>query len=90
LSNLPFSAVAAAATTTTPTSTIVNTELDYPNFDAKRYVDQLLATASLATVLKAEDTVVGDIGTLNGERKALIYDNYSKLICAVETIGTMR
>jgi len=33
---------------------------------------------------------VGDIRTLDGERKALVYDNYSKLIRAVETIGTMR
>lgn len=27
---------------------------------------------------------------LDGERKALVYDNYSKLILAVETIGKMR
>jgi hypothetical protein len=41
-------------------------------------------------VLKAENTLVGDIRTLDGERKALVYDNYSKLIRAVETIGKMR
>ena len=33
---------------------------------------------------------MGDIRTLDGERKALVYDNYSKLIRAVETIGKMR
>lgn len=53
-------------------------------------MDQLLATSSLSTVLKAENTLVGDIRTLDGERKALVYDNYSKLIRAVETIGKMR
>lgn len=34
--------------------------------------------------------MVGDVRTLDGERKALVYDNYSKLIRAVETIGKMR
>ncbi|KAJ5565971.1 hypothetical protein N7535_007609 [Penicillium sp. DV-2018c] len=66
------------------------TELDSADFDPQRYVDHLLSTSSLATVLKAENTLVGDIRTLDGERKALVYDNYSKLIRAVETIGKMR
>jgi vacuolar protein sorting-associated protein 51 len=64
--------------------------LDSSDFDAQRYIDELLATSSLATVLKAENTLVGDIRTLDGERKALVYDNYAKLIRAVDTIGTMR
>lgn len=68
----------------------VGTELDSPDFDPQRYVDQLLATSSLSTVLKAENSLVGDIRTLDSERKALVYDNYSKLIRAVETIGKMR
>ncbi|KAJ5422061.1 Vacuolar protein sorting-associated protein 51 [Penicillium cf. griseofulvum] len=66
------------------------TELDSADFDPQRYVEHLLSTSSLATVLKAENTLVGDIRTLDGERKALVYDNYSKLIRAVETIGKMR
>lgn len=69
---------------------VAGTELDSPDFDPQRYVDNLLATSSLATILKAENTLVGDIRTLDGERKALVYDNYSKLIRAVETIGKMR
>ncbi|OKL56852.1 hypothetical protein UA08_08004 [Talaromyces atroroseus] len=71
-------------------SITVTSELDSPEFDAQQYIDQLLATSSLSTVLKAENTLVGDIRTLDGERKALVYDNYSKLIRAVETIGSMR
>lgn len=66
------------------------TELDNPDFNAQHYVEQLLATSSLSTVLKAENSLVGDIRTLDSERKALVYDNYSKLIRAVETIGKMR
>ncbi|KAJ5472889.1 hypothetical protein N7530_006890 [Penicillium desertorum] len=75
---------------TDPTALTAGTELDSPDFDPQRYVEHLLSTSSLATVLKAENTLVGDIRTLDGERKALVYDNYSKLIRAVETIGKMR
>lgn len=73
-----------------PSSLASGTELDNADFDPQRYVDHLLSTSSLATVFKAENTLVGDIRTLDGERKALVYDNYSKLIRAVETIGKMR
>ena len=66
------------------------TELDSSDFDPQKYVDHLLSTSDLSTVLKAENTLVGDIRMLDGERKALVYDNYSKLIRAVETIGKMR
>ncbi|KAI9045532.1 uncharacterized protein KD926_007948 [Aspergillus affinis] len=73
-----------------PSVVSTGTELDNPDFDPQRYVDHLLATSSLSTILKAENTLVGDIRTLDSERKALVYDNYSKLIRAVETIGKMR
>lgn len=73
-----------------PSALASGTELDNADFDPQRYVDQLLSTSSLSTILKAENTLVGDIRTLDGERKALVYDNYSKLIRAVETIGKMR
>lgn len=73
-----------------PTVVVTGTELDSPDFDAQKYVEQLLANSSLSTVLKAENSLVGDVRTLDSERKALVYDNYSKLIRAVETIGKMR
>ncbi|KAE8154006.1 Vps51/Vps67-domain-containing protein [Aspergillus avenaceus] len=79
-----------AGEVTSPSVVTTGTELDSPDFDAQRYVNHLLATSSLSTVLKAENTLVGDIRTLDSERKALVYDNYSKLIRAVETIGKMR
>lgn len=53
-------------------------------------MQSLLTTLDLAAVLKAEGALVSEIKTLDGERKALVYDNYSKLIGAVETIGKMR
>ncbi|PYH93778.1 hypothetical protein BO71DRAFT_245245 [Aspergillus ellipticus CBS 707.79] len=73
-----------------PSAVTTGTELDSPDFNPQRYVNHLLATSSLSTILKAENTLVGDIRTLDSERKALVYDNYSKLIRAVETIGKMR
>ncbi|KAJ5692506.1 hypothetical protein N7462_001929 [Penicillium macrosclerotiorum] len=73
-----------------PSTLASGTELDNADFEPQRYVDHLLSTSSLSTILKAENTLVGDIRTLDGERKALVYDNYSKLIRAVETIGKMR
>ncbi|KAL4960778.1 COG1/VPS51 family protein [Aspergillus stella-maris] len=73
-----------------PSVVVGGSELDNPDFDPQRYVNNLLSTSSLATILKAENTLVGDVRTLDGERKALVYDNYSKLIRAVETIGKMR
>ncbi|KAK2744005.1 hypothetical protein FQN57_004458 [Myotisia sp. PD_48] len=73
-----------------PANQIFSTELDKPQFDPEVYVSHLLASSSLATVLRSESSLVSDIKTLDGERKALVYDNYSKLIKAVETIGGMR
>lgn len=67
-----------------------NTELDNPNFDADAYVARFLETSSLATILRAETSLKTDIRSLDAERKALVYDNYSKLINAVKTIGKMR
>jgi vacuolar protein sorting-associated protein 51 len=40
----------------------------------------------LESVLKVEGALVNEIRGLDGERKALVYDNYSKLITATDTI----
>lgn len=66
------------------------TDLDSPGFDPEAYVSRLMATTSLSTVLKAESSLMSDMRMLDGERNALVYDNYSKLIRAVGTIGKMR
>lgn len=79
-----------AQNSTPQSSEHTNIELDSPNFDPASYVARLLSTSSLSTILKAENSLISDIRTLDGERKALVYDNYSKLIKAVETISKMR
>ena len=68
----------------------VESELDGPEFDAAAYVRRVLAEQDLAGVLRAEGGLINEIKSLDGEKKALVYDNYSKLITATETIGKMR
>lgn len=65
-------------------------ELDTSDFDADAYVKSVLAGHGLEGVLKVEAGLVNEIKGLDGERKALVYDNYSKLIKATDTIGKMR
>jgi vacuolar protein sorting-associated protein 51 len=65
-------------------------QLDAEDFKAEAYIAQLLSSASLRDVLRTESALVSEIRTLDGERKALVYDNYSKLIKAVGTIGDMQ
>ncbi|KAG9230266.1 Vps51/Vps67-domain-containing protein [Amylocarpus encephaloides] len=64
--------------------------LDSADFDAQAYVRDVLATQSLGELLRTYNGVLGDIRALDAERKALVYDNYSKLIAATETIRRMR
>jgi hypothetical protein len=65
-------------------------EIDKPGFDPSSYVQRLLATEGLEGVLRVEAGLVSDIRSLDGEKKALVYDNYSKLIAATDTIKSMR
>ena len=65
-------------------------ELDREGFDAESYVANLLSKDGLEGIIKVEAGLINDIKGLDGERKALVYDNYSKLIAATETIRKMR
>lgn len=64
--------------------------LDQPDFEPKTYVSDLLAKEGVEGVVKVEAGLLSEIRTLDGEKKALVYDNYSKLISATETIRKMR
>lgn len=76
----------------TPTSEpdAPSSELDTSDFDADAYVKSVLAGHGLEGVLRVEAGLVNEIKGLDGERKALVYDNYSKLIAATDTIRKMR
>lgn len=75
---------------TVPPSVGPVSEIDKDGFDADAYVQSLLASASLETILRVEGELISEIKNLDGERKALVYDNYSKLIAATDTIRRMR
>ncbi|TKA69546.1 hypothetical protein B0A55_06557 [Friedmanniomyces simplex] len=75
----------------TPTlDSVQESELDRLDFDAHAYVQSLLAKEGLEGVLRVEAGLVSEIRGLDGEKKALVYDNYSKLIAATDTIRSMR
>ncbi|KAI4132581.1 MAG: hypothetical protein LQ341_006257, partial [Variospora aurantia] len=61
-------------------------ELDAPGFDAEAYVAEVLGRESLQGLLKIESGLINETRGLDGEKKALVYDNYSKLITATDTI----
>lgn len=64
--------------------------MDVEGFDAEAYVRGVLASQGLEGVLRVEGALINEIKALDGERKALVYDNYSKLITATDTIRKMR
>lgn len=71
-------------------SDVVESELDAEGFDAEKWVKEVLGKEDLGGVLRAYGGILSDIRALDAEKKALVYDNYSKLIAATETIRKMR
>lgn len=65
---------------------VPESELDVAGFDAEGYVKGILVKEGLEGLLRIERVLVNEIKALDGERKALVYDNYSKLITATDTI----
>lgn len=65
-------------------------ELDKENFDSDAFVRRVLKHQNLMELLTTYSNLLGEIRALDAEKKALVYDNYSKLIKATETIGKMR
>lgn len=67
-------------------SEVPASELDAPGFDPQAYVAKAAAESSLTDLLRTYARVLGETRALDAEKKALVYDNYSKLITATETI----
>lgn len=72
--------------TETSYSEVPLSEIDVDGFDAVAYVRAKLKDTSLGDLLKTYTRILGEIRALDAEKKALVYDNYSKLITATETI----
>jgi hypothetical protein len=92
--NLKAAASADSQSHDAPPSPTLNaeqeSELDKVGFDPESYVQHLLSAEGLEGVLRVEAGLLSDIRSLDGEKKALVYDNYSKLIAATDTIRSMR
>lgn len=65
-------------------------EIDAPDFNLDEYLQRVVAESSLQDLLKLYTRVLGEVRALDAEKKALVYDNYSKLIAAMETIRKVR
>ncbi|KAK9479101.1 Vps51/Vps67-domain-containing protein [Lipomyces japonicus] len=72
------------------TAGVPPSEIDRPNFQVDDWVDKFVRQHGPKAVLEKENKLLHEIRTLDGEGKALVYDNYSKLISATETIQSMR
>lgn len=60
--------------------------LDSHDFNVSQYIDILNQKNDIKGLLKLENAMIRDIRILDGERKALIYDNYGRMINATTTI----
>lgn len=65
-------------------------EIDSTGFDSDRYASTLLDREGLEGILRVEAGLLRDIRGFDGEKKALVYDNYSKLIGATDTIRKVK
>ncbi|OAA73583.1 Vps51/Vps67-like protein [Cordyceps fumosorosea ARSEF 2679] len=73
-----------------PDSEVPVSDMDMPAFNTDEYVAKVVAESSLEDLLRLYTRVVGEVRALDAEKKALVYDNYSKLIAATETIRKVR
>ncbi|OTB03134.1 hypothetical protein M426DRAFT_23931 [Hypoxylon sp. CI-4A] len=71
-------------------SEVPPSEMDKEGFDADAFVKKALAENGMEDLLRLYTRVLGETRALDAEKKALVYDNYSKLITATETIRKMR
>lgn len=63
-----------------------SSDLDQQDFNVDEYVKHVTATNGLADLLRLYTKVMGEVRALDAEKKALVYDNYNKLITATDTI----
>ncbi|KAI5248387.1 hypothetical protein E4T42_05649 [Aureobasidium subglaciale] len=64
--------------------------LDSASFDPNTYITNLLETSSAETLLRTLNAITISSLGLEGDKKALVYDNYTTLLSATSTISRMR
>lgn len=60
-------------------------DLDAAEFQVSLYLEKI-ARRPIQELLQLENSLVRDIRILDGERKALVYDNYGRMLAATETL----
>lgn len=55
----------------------------------EQYITKLVRTNDLKKILETENGLMNEIRSLESEKKALIYNNYSKLILAINTLDSV-
>ncbi|KAH0543324.1 hypothetical protein FGG08_002387 [Glutinoglossum americanum] len=76
----------APAVVQTVVAAVEESEMDREGFSVEEYLERVMEKEGLEGMLSVEGGLVNEIRGLDGERKALVYDNYSKLIAATDTI----
>ncbi|EFX00807.1 hypothetical protein CMQ_1888 [Grosmannia clavigera kw1407] len=71
-------------------SEVTPSAMDRPDFDAVAFVRNTLQAGGLEDLLRTYTRVLSEMRALDAEKKSLVYDNYSRLITATETIRKMR
>ena len=69
-----------------PDSEVPLSDFDRPDFDADEFARTAVAQSGLEELLRLYTKVLGEVRALDAEKKALVYDNYNKLIDATDTI----
>lgn len=82
----PFGETAGNAHENEHYSEVPPSEMDKDGFDAEAFVRKALVENGMEDLLRLYTRVLGETRALDAEKKALVYDNYSKLITATETI----
>jgi vacuolar protein sorting-associated protein 51 len=64
--------------------------IDKEGITVEEYITNIVRNNDLKKILETENGLVNEIRGLESEKKALIYNNYSKLILAINTLDSVR
>jgi hypothetical protein len=64
--------------------------IDTAHFDSRKYVEDMLSTMNIESLVSQDTTMVHEIRTLDSDMQMLVYENYNKFISATETIKRMK
>lgn len=86
------SSVSVSSSSSTPSVTVPrgSTNLDSDEFDADKYLHEVLQGYSLKDLVNAKDRLRTQAKKLDDDMKTLVYENYHKFVIATETINEIQ